>query len=274
MPYRLEVLHALRSEHAYMWHQLSERRKQSKFSGPSFKLKTSLGDTVLTQRLRRGEAYTFHGTNPSSAMSILKTGFVLDLAGSSTGTMFGYGIYLAECSSKSDEYGRDDGGNTYPSINALLVCRTFVGNPLVVDKPGEHYAQQAADNGFDSVVGDRESKVGTYREFICFDQRQVYPEYIIIYRREYDRNDVPREFAVPTTGSTGRNWQMKKDDWINLAPQVTKILNEALAEGREQVVLAVGVGGAEPMEYSFNVAEKKATNTRNGHVLRLRAPYA
>ncbi len=31
-------------------------------------------------------------------------------------------IYMAECSSKSDEYGRDDGGNTYPSLHAMLVC--------------------------------------------------------------------------------------------------------------------------------------------------------
>ena len=29
---------------------------------------------------------------------------------------------MAECSSKSDEYGRDDGGNTYPSLHAMLVC--------------------------------------------------------------------------------------------------------------------------------------------------------
>ena len=31
-------------------------------------------------------------------------------------------VYMAECSSKSDEYGRDDGGNTYPSLHAMLVC--------------------------------------------------------------------------------------------------------------------------------------------------------
>ena len=31
-------------------------------------------------------------------------------------------IYMAEWSSKSDEYGRDDGGNTYPSLHAMLVC--------------------------------------------------------------------------------------------------------------------------------------------------------
>merc|ERR1712224_1188308 len=143
-------------------------------------------------------------------MSILKNGFVLDHAGSCTGTLFGYGIYLAECSSKSDEYGRDDGGNTYPGLNALLVCRAFVGKPLVVTKAGEHYAQEARDNGFDCVVGDRESKVGTYREIIFFDDRQVYPEYAIIYKRIYDKTKVPPAFVVPTSGTTGHYWQMKR----------------------------------------------------------------
>jgi len=45
-------------------------------------------------------------------MSILKTGSQLKHIGKSTGTMFGYGVYMAECASKSDEYARDDGGGT------------------------------------------------------------------------------------------------------------------------------------------------------------------
>ena len=35
----------------------------------------------------------------------------------------------------------------------------------------------------DSILGDREKARGTYREFIVFDNNQVYPEYIIIYKR-------------------------------------------------------------------------------------------
>merc|ERR1719408_649078 len=106
--------------------------------GRPFQVKTWNPAPMLCSRLQKGDAYLFHGTNPSSAMSILKTGFVLDHAGSSRGTMFGNGIYTAECSSKSDEYGRDDGGNTYPSLNALLVCRCFVGTPYVVSDAGNH----------------------------------------------------------------------------------------------------------------------------------------
>merc|ERR1719272_616412 len=95
-------------------------------SSKPFPVKTWAPAPFLSSRLKKSDAYLLHGTNPSSAMSILKTGFGLDHAGSSTGTMFGNGIYLAECSSKSDEYGQDDGGNTYPGVRAILVCRAFV----------------------------------------------------------------------------------------------------------------------------------------------------
>merc|ERR1719453_808573 len=119
-------------------------------------------------RLGPGEALLAHGTNPSSAMGILKSGFSLQAAGKSTGTMFGYGIYLAECVSKSDEYAREDTGGTYPGLMAILMCRSLIGNPYVVQEAGD-YIQEAKRQGQDCVIGDRESKVGTYREFIFFD---------------------------------------------------------------------------------------------------------
>merc|ERR1719444_778066 len=98
----------------------------------------------LNSRLGDGEAYLAHGTNPSSAMAILKSGFSLNAAGKSTGTMFGYGIYLAECASKSDEYARDDNGGTYPQLMALLVCRSLVGNPYIVHQAGDYIDQAKA----------------------------------------------------------------------------------------------------------------------------------
>ncbi|CAK9051206.1 Hypothetical protein SCF082_LOCUS28131 [Durusdinium trenchii] len=177
MPYRLEVVHAFRSEHACWslrsaperafaelrmghgtglnamlcdaemdkeagemdstWEPLSHGApgksrddiEATQALAEDFETKTSTLETLLSGRLKPGEAYLYHGTNPSSAMSILKTGFVLDHAGSATGTMYGAGIYMAECSSKSDEYGRDDGGNTYPSLHAMLVGHLPELNP-------------------------------------------------------------------------------------------------------------------------------------------------
>merc|ERR1719162_249357 len=93
---------------------------------------------AVNGRLKDGEALLAHGTNPSSAMAILKSGFSLAAAGKATGTMFGYGIYLAECVSKSDEYARDDNGGTYPGLMAMLVCRSLVGKAHVVEDAGDH----------------------------------------------------------------------------------------------------------------------------------------
>ena len=50
------------------------------------------------------ENYLFHGTNPESAQCIARDFFRVERAGSSAGSMFGPGIYLAENASKSDEY--------------------------------------------------------------------------------------------------------------------------------------------------------------------------
>jgi len=225
---------------------------------------------MLSARLRRGDAYLLHGTNPSSAMSILKTGFVLDHAGSSRGTMFGNGIYTAECSSKSDEYGHDDGGNTYPGLRALLVCKAFVGHPLVVDSPGDH-TTKAKELGYDCVCGDRESKVHTYREFIFFDEAQLYPEFTVIYRRQYDPVQVPFEWMQrATTGTTGRFWQMKpgeKSAWRNVPPEVNKVLIQAKKDGQDVVKLNLR-GTA----YEFNVKEKTGYNEKSKNTVPLRAP--
>merc|ERR1712232_1158559 len=165
---------------------------------------------------------------------ILKSGFVLNHAGKSTGTMFGYGVYLAECVSKSDEYARDDNGGTYPGLMALLICRAFVGDAFVVHDAGDHCAEAQRARA-DCVIGDRESKVGTYREFVFWDERQVYPEYAVIYRRVYDANKVPEHLAHlkgQAKGSTGRNWQVKMDKgWINMGPDVSFELSKCEREG-------------------------------------------
>jgi len=236
MPYRIEVLHAFRSEHAWLHHRYHQRQQlQDGEIEEPFEVKTSSVETVLTERLRPGEAYLFHATNPSSAMSILKTGFVLSHAGTNVGAMYGAGVYLAECSSKSDEYGRDDGGNTYPGLLALLVCRCFVGRPLVVTRAGDQVAV-AQEEGYDCVCGDRESAVGTYREFVIFNEAQVYPEFTVIYRRQWARESVPAEMRTETSGTTGRFWQMRGDlfgfrGWRNVPPEVNNLLIKATKRG-------------------------------------------
>jgi len=271
MPYRLELEAAFRSEHRALWYKYQDRRERDPVEdGQVYLPKTSNIVTCLIDRLEDGDGYLYHGTNPSSAMSILKTGFVLDHAGSATGTMFGAGVYQAECSSKSDEYGRDDGGNTYPSLCALLICRCFIGKPYVVESAGDH-VETARNNGYDCVVGDREKAAKTYKEYVFFEEASVYPEFAVIYRRQYDKNQIPPELEhlkCKTSGTTGRFWQMKPDKYFkNVPPLVNKILIESKEKGIN--VVSISLGGT---DYTFNIEDKVGINRRTGNQVQLRAP--
>jgi len=266
MPYRLELVHAFRSENIPLCKRFQDRRARYS-AGTPLSAKTREGGEFVNQRLKDGEALLFHGTNPSSSISILKTGFVLNHAGKSTGTMFGYGVYLAECCSKSDEYARDDNGGNYPGLRALLVCRSLVGKPYVVQKAGD-YIGEAVKGGCDCVVGDREAVVNTYREFVFFDETQVWPEYAVIYKRVYDKANVPRNMIRQATGTTGRNWQVKLDKgWANIPLDANRQLLEATKKGQKEVEITIGT-----FVYVFDLANQKQINTSTGSVRQLRPP--
>lgn len=271
MPYRLEVVHAFRSENAPLWHRFQQRKaafSDAKLSVKALPVKTRGNGDAIDKRLKEHEAYCFHGTNPSSSMSILKSGFSLDQAGKSTGTMFGYGIYLAECSSKSDEYATDDGGGTYPGLRALLVCRCLIGKPMVVTDPGDH--TPAAKNGkFDCVVGDRESKVGTYREFVFHDASQMYPEFTVIYRRQYDQEKAPKSMRRAASGTTGRSWQVRLEkSWSNLSPDVNAKLLECMKKRQKSIEVDIS-----DVTYVFDLEAKQQINKATGTTRPLRPPY-
>lgn len=129
------------------------------------------------------EAWLWHGTSAKGAEGITSEDFRLNLAGSAAGTLYGRGIYLAEACSKSDEYTEDEKGERF-----LLLCRATMGRIRYVDavKPDTKDLENSCLAGkFHMVLGDREKSRGTYREFICYDDDQVYPAYIIKYRRQY-----------------------------------------------------------------------------------------
>jgi hypothetical protein len=270
MPYRLEIVHMFRSEHGELYRRFMERRKAWPSNTPCKArptVKTLEKGGLLNSRLLNGEALLAHGTNPSSAMGILKTGFKLSAAGKSTGTMFGYGIYLAEAMSKSDEYARDDNGGTYPSLMAILICRALVGDPYVVHDAGD-YISEAKRQGKDCVLGDRESKVGTYREFIFFDERQVLPEYAVIYKRQYDVSKVPEAMRQGTKGTTGKMWQLKLEKgWANCSPDVSFALSQAEKEGKTSCSVVIN-----DVNYTFDFGSMTQTNTQTGTSRPIRPP--
>ena len=110
--------------------------------------------------------------------------------------MFGPGIYLTECSSKADEYSHD--GPAFDGVYAVLVCRAVIGKPFVTTTPGG-FSACVLSGEYDSVLGDRREAVGTYREFVFFNEASIYPEYLVRYRRVYQTRKRPprKRFAWP-----------------------------------------------------------------------------
>eukprot|EP00929_Paragymnodinium_shiwhaense_P098208 TRINITY_DN59725_c0_g2_i1.p1 TRINITY_DN59725_c0_g2~~TRINITY_DN59725_c0_g2_i1.p1 ORF type:complete len:388 (+),score=77.44 TRINITY_DN59725_c0_g2_i1:145-1308(+) len=127
------------------------------------------------------EMFLFHGTKPAAAEQIALDDFAISKAGTSRGTMFGPGIYLAENACKSDEYAKD-GDGVFAGMRAVLICRAVAGRVCTVLEPGDHSARVQSGE-YDSICGDRLAAVGTYREMIFFNQEAVYTEYIAIYQR-------------------------------------------------------------------------------------------
>ncbi|CAE7277340.1 Tiparp [Symbiodinium natans] len=168
-------------------------------------------------------------------------------------------VGLSSRSRKVSEYLR--------GLMAMLVCRCLVGEPYVVHDPGDAVTEAKA-LGMDCVVGDRESKVGTYREFIFFDERQVYPEFAVIYRRQYEVSKVPSLMRKKTSGTTGRNWQVQLDKgWTNVPPDVSSELTRAESMGVKQVERKIG-----DFTYVFDLEKKLQLNTASGKSRKIRRP--
>merc|ERR1711881_664917 len=97
--------------------------------------------------------------------------------------MYGRGAYFTECSSKADEYARDEENGYYKGIFAVLICRVVLGEPYITEDRDTEAAQHYHAGVSDSTMGDREKSVSTYREFVVYDESQVYPEYCVLYER-------------------------------------------------------------------------------------------
>jgi len=154
------------------------------------------------------EHYLFHGTSPMGAVGIHNTGFDPNRAGSAAGSLYGAGLYLAECSSKSDEYATADQEGLYGGHCAMLLCRVVLGSTLTWDTESDvpQIERAMQRGGYDSLLGDREKLRGTFREFIlptrCF--AGAYPEYVIIYRRRYDAPPAPA--PAPSPKAADSSW--------------------------------------------------------------------
>jgi hypothetical protein len=72
------------------------------------------------------EHWLFHGSSQAGVEGIAQGDFRLELAGTHRGTMYGNGVYFAECSSKADEYAYEEEG-----LCRMLLCRVVLGRMLI-----------------------------------------------------------------------------------------------------------------------------------------------
>lgn len=198
MARHFEVLDVKRIEASNQWkpyanrvHNLKLKRRNAKpieeisQGGP---IETSEVSSRLPARLNKeiNEAYFWHGSSPAGINGIVGSGFRLAFANC---TLFHTGLYFAEASTKSDEYARE--GTRYPhgEVCAVLLCRVAMGQPALFLQGGDdernNIEEMVGSDQFDSVLGDREACVGTYREFIVYREDQCYPEYLVFYRRKF-----------------------------------------------------------------------------------------
>lgn len=149
----------------------------------------------------------FHGTNPSAADAIANEGFKLARAGTFGGSLYGRGVYACESATKADEYSRDEHLVQHDDpYCAMLVCRALCARVYYTAeaRPDPVLLENMCKfNKFDSVLGDREKARKTYKEWIFYKEQQLYPEYIIRYKRKYDRPPYKvrrRDVDVPDGG--------------------------------------------------------------------------
>eukprot|EP00931_Biecheleriopsis_adriatica_P098528 TRINITY_DN72511_c0_g1_i1.p1 TRINITY_DN72511_c0_g1~~TRINITY_DN72511_c0_g1_i1.p1 ORF type:complete len:669 (+),score=115.67 TRINITY_DN72511_c0_g1_i1:53-2008(+) len=142
------------------------------------------------------ECWLFHGTSPVAADLIARNDFRLSKAGSNAGTLYGRGLYFAQNPSKSDEYSsaEEDG------LFTMIIARVLLGKVLYTDEVRPDVSKIESScrplptmggvtmrpNTYQSVVGDREKSRGTFKEIVVFDDDQVYPEFIVKYRRVFN----------------------------------------------------------------------------------------
>jgi hypothetical protein len=202
LPTKLKVVDVMRNENAPLWSKFAVKRAAIRqelqtVTGQTAKGVPGPGNPVPKTMQNMdpkylgslaadvNEFYLFHGTSPSSVDGIFNTGFQVSLAGSAAGTAFGNGAYFAECSSKSDEYAKDASGVTAKGKFALLLCRVVCGNMRYVTSFDTAAHTTTKPPQYHSLLGDREAAVNTYREFIVYDGDQIYPEFAIIYKRDF-----------------------------------------------------------------------------------------
>ncbi|KAH9523240.1 hypothetical protein Btru_066183 [Bulinus truncatus] len=143
------------------------------------------------------ESYVLHGTKVERIGALTQRGF--NIKRSDPNALFGKGIYTTDSSTKADQYA-DDPEHRRPLKwrNKLILSRVLLGNVyLSTTKPEKDEDKLTGppcmtclnasrrrchcnSQKFDSVLGERQLR---FREFVTYDDDNIYPEYVITYKR-------------------------------------------------------------------------------------------
>merc|ERR1711972_297232 len=87
-------------------------------------------------------------------LNITSNNFSVNFAGSSTGTLYGRGLYFAEHCTKADEYANAD----KDGLHTVLVCRVTLGNVFYTAEPepdAQACAKLCMSGDEHCILGDR-----------------------------------------------------------------------------------------------------------------------
>ncbi|CAH1787704.1 unnamed protein product [Owenia fusiformis] len=150
-------------------------------------------DSLLVPQIN--ECFLFHGAKPESVDGIVSQGPDSRLT---VNSMMGNGVYMAESSTKADQYA-DPKDQRSGGEKKMFLMRAQLGNIHVANEvyafrrpPCVEYGKGcnnkicSAHTPCDSVLAvKRPGGAGRllFREFIVYDNSQVYPEFLITYER-------------------------------------------------------------------------------------------
>ncbi|RUS85200.1 hypothetical protein EGW08_007026 [Elysia chlorotica] len=211
----IKVINVKRVENPGLFEHYNNYRKQlfqncctsKKMCTDIGKIPGSKGRVITTEKLpdfmktelywEINEHYLFHGSPITDTLVLSGP----DPRVGSEGGMFGKGFYMAEMTTKADQYADKKNQRTAPGTTLkMIMFRALLGNPFLCNN--NHPSVQSKDAQklfrppcmncqkdvcrcspqilYDSVMGD-----GTwiFREFVLYDRFKCYPEYVIYYKR-------------------------------------------------------------------------------------------
>lgn len=201
LPFDLDLVRGVRLQNWHAWIRFLTRREEIRAEVLQLREQGNLdtisdAGTAATVHLESmgisidGEtqgAWLFHGISAKAAEdAFVEKDFDVAKADAVDGRLYGRGIYFSEWSSGVDRLFVAD---SISGLRCMLLCRVTLGHVLREDAvlpDVMHVVDQCTSGPYHSVLGDREERCpGSTREFVVYDKDQVYPEFLLWYKRSY-----------------------------------------------------------------------------------------